>query len=109
MQVKCKMVFQSLNTALTGPVSIQTCNGPNSLTEKFAGHYQSLIFVQRCKRHVIIPRFIDVSLQLSLNIRQSLPLQRLLGRTARSLTALLIRSKRADIYYTKRNILHLEK
>ena len=71
------------------------------LTEKLAGHYQSLTFLSRCKKNNLIPTFIKASLPPTTNIRATDSFNKFLARTGRQLLSHHIRSRKADIHHVK--------
>ena len=68
-----------------------------SLSEKLKATYESLTFLQRCKRNYLVPDCVSHCFDISLKIKKSASLDQLLTKSKRNLLSILIRSKYSEI------------
>ena len=86
----------------------QTSKEVVGLNEKLSATYESLTFLQRCKKNGLVPNCVDNCIIVSLGIESCSSLEKLLNRTKKGLLNLLIRSKYSDIRKIRSRIKDLE-
>ena len=67
-----------------------------SLSEKLKATYESLTFLQRCKRNYLVLDCVSQCFDTSLNIKNSASLNQFLTKSKRNLLSILIRSKYSE-------------
>ena len=85
MRVESKRAFHLLRNLRLDQSFFRPSTCLIRLTEKLAGHYQSLTFLSRCKKNNLIPTFIKASLPPTTNIRATDSFNKFLARTGRQL------------------------
>ena len=108
MRVRCSQAFRLLSELRLDRSLHQTAKEVVGLNEKLSATYESLTFLQRCKKNGLVPNCVDNCINVSLGIKSSSSLEKLLNRTKKGLLNLLIRSKYSDIRKIRSRIKDLE-
>ena len=94
--VKDKTLFPT-NVVYTTHSYHQIARDVISLSEKLKATYESLTFLQRCKRNYLVPDCVSHCFDISLKIKNSASLDQFLTKSKRNLLSILIRSKYSEI------------
>ena len=108
MRVRCSQAFRLLSELRLDRSLHQTAKEVVGLNEKLSATYESLTFLQRCKKNGLVPNCVDNCINVSLGIKSSSSLEKLLNRTKKGLLNLLIRSKYSDIRKIRSRIKDLD-
>ena len=108
MRVRCKKWLAKLNSLGLDQSTLRLARNLVSLTEKLALLLQNITFLRRCKRHGIIPNFINNSINLPDSFGNSSQLSRHLKNIKRQMLTHSIRNGFRDVHATKVTITRVE-
>ena len=97
MRIRCSKAFCLLTELRLDKSYHQIARDVISLSEKLKATYESLTFLQRCKRNYLVPDCVSHCFGISLKIKNSASLDQFLTKSKRNLLSILIRSKYSEI------------